>query len=158
MSLLPFFQWSVNLPMSKALQASVWMFPVIQASHLFIMSIFAGSILMVDLRLLGLGMKNQSVAQVTRQAQPWLIGSLLGMVATGIPQFTTNAMRYYPNPAFWPKMEILLVAVIFTFALRHRAARVDEARVGGFWFKAGGVTSLVLWTAVLIGGRLIGLV
>ena len=126
MSLLPFFQWSVNLPMSKALQESVWMFPVIQATHLFIMAVLFGALLVVDLRLLGVGLKNQSVADVARQAQPWLVWSLVGMVLTGVPQFTTNAMRYYPNPAFWPKMELLLVTVIFTFTLRQWVPRANQ--------------------------------
>ena len=83
--------------------------------------------------------------------------SLFGLLLTGIPQFTTNAMRYYESPIFFVKMEVLVLAVILTFTVRQRVVRADEASVGPFWSKVVGVSSIVIWGGVAVGGRLIGL-
>ena len=70
--------WSV----SRAINESSWIFPLVQAFHLVALGFLAGSILMVDLRLLGKGFSQQPLARVARDARPWLIGSLLAMVVT----------------------------------------------------------------------------
>ena len=158
MSLKPFFvDWLQNLPLSTAIRDSVWIYAVDQSMHLVVLTILAGAILIVDMRLLGLGVKRQPVAQVARDAQPWLIGGLLGMVATGIPQLMSNATKEYYSPFYWQKMEFLLAALIFTFTIRRSITLADEARVGPFWGKLVGLVSIVLWSGVAISGRLIGL-
>jgi hypothetical protein len=52
----------------------------------------------------------------------------------------------------------MLVAIIFTFVVRPRLARMDEARLGRVWGKLVGLASLILWAGVAIPARLIGLV
>ena len=156
MSLLAFFQWCNDSAMSVTIRNSVWQFAVIQSFHLVAVAVFAGAVLIVDLRLMGRGLKQQPLAQVAGDAQPWLIGSLFAILVTGIPQFTTNAMKYYYSPVFWIKMGILLVAVIFTFTLRRKVTLANEARVAPFWAKVVALVSIVLWTGVALGGRVIG--
>jgi hypothetical protein len=118
---------------------------------------FAGAVLIVDLRLLGGGAKDQPVAHVARDAEPWLIAALIGLTITGIPQLIANALREYRSDLFWMKMAILLVAMIYTFTLRRNITLADERRVAPATRKAVGFVSLALWTAVLIHARLIGL-
>jgi hypothetical protein len=154
-SLLPFFRWCDGLAMSVAYRESLWLFPVTQALHLVAVALFAGAILVVDMRLLG-ALAREPRAKIARNAQPWLVGSFGAILATGIPQFTANAMRYYGNAIFWWKMELVLVAVIFTLTLRRRVAFADEERIGPGWARAVGLASLVLWAGVTIGGRAIG--
>ena len=156
MSLQPFFQWLNDAPLSTAIRESVWFFAVDQSLHLVVLTFLAGSILVVDLRLLGHGFSRQPVAQVARDAQPWLIAALIGMVATGLPQLMSNAIKEYYSPFFWTKMEVLPVALIFTFTLRRKVALADESRVGTFWPKIVGLISIALWTTVATMGRLIG--
>ena len=157
MSLLPFFQWMQDCALSKLFQGSVWASPIIQVIHLCALGVFAGSILIVDLRLLGRGLKRQPVAQVARDAQPWMIGALLLLLVTGIPQVTSLAIKEYYSSFFWWKMEGLVVGLIFTFTLRRWVALGDEARMGPFWPKVAGLFSLALWTGVTVGARMIGL-
>src|ERR687891_77807 len=95
--LLQFFQWTNDLAFSVAYRESLWYFPVTQAFHLVALAFFAGAILVVDMRLLGAGLNKLPVAQVARDAQPWFVGSFVVMTITGIPQFMSNAMRYYDN-------------------------------------------------------------
>ena len=154
----PFFMWLNNLAVSKAIGESIWIFPLVQAIHLVFLALFAGALLIVDLRLLGLGMREQSVAKIARDARPWLILGLVGLVLTGTPQLMQNAMREYFSDFFWIKMYVLPIALIYTFTIRQKVAMADEARVGPTWSKLVGLASILLWIGgVAIPSRLIGL-
>jgi hypothetical protein len=141
---------------SRAINESSWIFAVVQAFHLVSLGFLAGSILMVDLRLLGRGFSQQPLSAVARDARPWLIGSLAAMVATGVPQFISLATKEYDSPYFRWKMLMLLIALIFTFTIRKRVAYAPEGRFGGGVSKAVALVSIGLWTSVAVNGRLIG--
>ena len=155
--ILSFFQWMNNLAFSKALSASVWQYAVIQALHLVFLGVFAGAVLMVDLRLMGRALKDRPTADVARGAQPWLILGLLGLTATGVPQLMQNAMREYYSQLFWIKMVFLVLALIFTATLRRTVALAGEADAGVFKTRAVGLVSAFLWLMVAAPARLIGL-
>jgi len=144
--------WSV----SRAINESSWIFPLVQAFHLVALGFLAGSILMVDLRLLGKGFSQQPIARVARDARPWLLGSLVAMVATGVPQFMSLATKEYESPYFRWKMGFLLIALIWTFTIKRLVAYSPEGRFGGALHKLVGLVSICLWTSVAINGRLIG--
>ena len=155
--MLSFFQALNDLPASAMIRESIWLSPVVNVLHLLSLVIFAGAILIVDLRLLGRGAREQPVAQVARDAQPWVIVGFLGLLVTGIPQLISNAMREYYSAFFWFKMEVMVLALIYTFTLRRKVTQADEARVGPFWSKIVGLVSIALWACVAIPARLIGL-
>ena len=148
----PFFEWMYGIGVYKS---SIYLGPGINLVHLVAMCTFMGALLLVDLRLLGAGLTNQPVRQVARNAQPWLIGGLIVLALTGIPAVMTVALEEYANPVFWFKMYVLLAAVIFTFTVRRRVTRADEARVPPVWRKVVALVSIVLWMSVAAGGRLI---
>src|SRR5687767_11184973 len=150
----PLFEWISMLPVSRAIGESLWIYPLVQAIHLVFLAMLAGAVLIVDLRLLGSGMTRQSVAQVARDARPWLIGGIIGMVVTGVPQLMQNAMREYFAEFFWWKMYFLAAALIFTFTVRRR---VTTAAVVPGYGKLVGLVSIGLWAGVAISARLIGL-
>ena len=64
MSLLPFFQWCYQTPVGEGIRNSTWLFPVIEAFHLLGLGLTAGAVLLVDLRLLGVGL-NQAAGRAT---------------------------------------------------------------------------------------------
>ena len=111
---------------------------------------------MVDLRLCGLGLRRQPVAQVALDAQRWLIGSLAIMLVSGALLFTSEARKCYYHEAFWVKMTSLFLAIVFTFTVRRKVAMADESRVGPRWSKLVALVSVVLWSGVGVGGRWIG--
>ena len=114
--------------------------------------------LVVDLRLLGLGLRRQPVAQVARDAERWLLVSLLVLLPTGILQFMCfAATKYYYLTAFWVKMAALSLALVFTFSVRRKVTMADETRMSPLSSKLVAVVSLSLWSSVAIAGRLIGL-
>ena len=141
--------------MSQAYRESLWLFAVTQALHLVAVSTFVGAILIVDLRLLGWGPVGQSRAGIARSAQRILLWAGLAELATGIPQFTTNALTYSRSPVFAFKMCLLAAALVFTATLRRRVALADEGRLPSWVPRAVGAASLALWMGVTISGRLI---
>jgi putative copper export protein len=151
------FQWMGDLAFSKALGASVWQFAFIQALHLVSLAVFAGAILMVDLRLMGRALTERPVDQVAREAQPWMIGGLIALVITGVPQMMQNAMREYYSDLFWIKMWVLALALIYTFTLRRRVTLAPRTGTATAQTKLVGLGSIVLWAGVAIPARLIGL-
>ena len=156
MSLLEFCRWIQFSPPLVAMRSSPWLFPLIATIHLMGLAMIGGSVLVVDLRLLGLGLRRQPVAQLALDAQPWLIGSLMVMLATGILLFTSEAIKCYYHAAFWVKMTSLLLAIVFTFTVRRKVAMADETRVRPLWSKLVALVSVTLWSGVGLGGRWIG--
>ena len=156
MSLLELFQWIQFSPPLVAMRSSPWLFPVIATIHLLGLSVVGGSVLVVDLRLLGLGLRRQPVARVASDAEPWLFRGLAVMVLTGIPLFMCFATKYYYLTFFWVKMAALLLVVVFHFAVRRRLVMGSEIQRSPAWSTLVAVVSLSLWTTVAIGGRWIG--
>ena len=152
MSLLPFFEWCEATAVGEAIRNSLWLFPIIESVHLLALALIGGAVLIVDLRLLGLGLR-QPVAQIARAAQPWLIGSLTVMLVTGIPLFLSESIKCYYSPPFWCKMTFLPLAITFALTVRRKVAAADENRVGPLWGKLVGLVSLGLWFGVGFSGR-----
>lgn len=115
-----------------------------------------GAVLLVDLRLLGYGLRRQPVAQLAQDAERWLVTGLVVMVSTGILLFMCFATKYYYLTFFWVKMAALTLVVVFTFSVRRRVVMADEARANPAWGKLVALVSLALWTTVAVGGRYIG--
>jgi hypothetical protein len=155
--LKPFFDWFATFAFSIAFRESTWMFAVIEATHLLALATFAGAVLMVDLRLLGSGLKDRPLAQVARDAQPWLIGSMIGLLVTGVPMIMGNGEKYYFSEYFWQKMVVLVVAFLYMVTVRRMFVRADETRTAPIWRKAVGLGSIALWLFVAVWGRFIGL-
>ena len=156
--LQPYFQAMNDSDIAKYISESLWIYPLDQAIHLLFLALFAGSILILDIRLLGFGMREQPVAKVARDSTPWVIIGFLGLVATGIPQLVQNAMREYYSDFFWIKMYVLPVALIYTFTIRRMVAQADEGRVSPVVQKVVGLVSILLWFGgVTVPSRLIGL-
>jgi len=156
MSLLTFFQWCEASGIGETIRKSSWLFPVIEAIHLLGLGVIGGAVLVVDMRLLGLGLKRQSAAELTRNAQPWLVGSLVLMIITGGLLFLSEAIKCYYHDAFWFKMSCLFLAIVFTFTIQRKVTMNEETRLSPVWSKVVAVVSVLLWAGVGIGGRWIG--
>ncbi len=141
--------------MSQAYRESLWLFTLTQSLHLVAVATFVGAILIVDLHLLGWGLVRQSPLGTARSAQRVLLWAGLVVLATGIPQFTANALSYSRSPVFEFKMYLLAAALVFTATLRRHVAAADEGRLPAWVPRTVGAVSIVLWMSVTIGGRLI---
>ena len=150
--LLSFFQWCYNTWTGAGIRGSTWLFPFIEAIHLLGLVMIGGTVLLVDLRLAGIALQRQRVEDLARGARPWLIGSIITMLVTGVLLMESEALRCFYSPAFWMKMIFLGLAIVFTFAIRQRVA-LGEIPTAPFWSKAVGIVSIILWSGVGMGGR-----
>ena len=155
--MLPFFEWMGELRFSAFFLESIWPTPIVQNIHLVAVAVFAGSLLVVDIRMLGRGLTDTPLSQLARSAEPWLIGSFTVLVLTGIPQMSSTALKQYYSPFFWWKMQAVLIGVILTVTVRRWVSMRTEAQLGPVWPKVVALVSIALWTSVTIGARLIGL-
>jgi len=154
--LYEFAQWSEATGLGRMIRNSQYAFPIVEFFHLAALAVIGGAVLVVDMRLLGLGLKKTSVAQLARDAQPWMTGSLIVMLASGIALYTSEATKCYQSPAFWIKMSSLALAMIFSYTVRRRTAAADEVGVSPLANRSVGLVSLALWFTVAWGGRWIG--
>lgn len=159
MSLLPVFKWIEATGVAVVINNSKYAFALLESVHILALAVIGGAVLIVDLRLFGVGFKNQPVASVATTARPWLIGSLIVILATGLLMFSSlAASKYYYNEAWWYKMYFLLAAVLFTFAVRQPYALRESTRVPSVTAKVVAVVSIFLWLAVAVMGRAIGFI
>jgi len=156
MSVLSFFTLCENSPLGEAIRASNWLFPVIESFHLLGLAVIGGAVLILDLRLLGLGLTRQPTDRIWRDTRPWLLSSLTVMILSGLLLFTSEATKLYYHEAFWVKMISLLLSIIFTFTIARRTALADPKRVSPLWRRVVALVSIVLWSGVGMGGRWIG--
>jgi hypothetical protein len=159
MSLLPLFEAIEAMGFAVAINSSLYAFALIESVHLIALAVIGGAVLIVDLRLLGLGFRRQTVAEVAVAARPWLIASLITIVATGFLMFASlAASKYYYNEAYWWKMYFLLAAIVFTFAIRQPLALGAPQRTETGVAKAVASLSIFLWLGVAVAGRAIGFI
>ena len=152
MSLYRQFEALEATPLGDGVKNSIWLFPAIEAIHLLALALLGGAILMLDLRLLGLGLTAQPASAVERETRPWVIGALGVMILTGSLLGVSEALKLYDKPAFWVKMIALAAALLFTFAVKIPLTR----RGPGWTARPLAVVSLALWLTVALAGRWIG--
>ena len=147
--LMPLFEWMERLAVYGS---SPYIGPVVNLLHLSSMVVFMGALLVGDLRLLGIG-RQLPVSQIARDSRPWLIGGLVGIVLTGIPQLAERATDQYVTSTFWVKMYLLAFGLVWLFTVRRRALKADDAR--GAWPKVVALVSIVSFLGVAALARLI---
>ena len=130
-----------------------WLFPVTQSIHIIGLTMLIGTICLVDLRLLGVGMRGQAVGNLASALAPWTSSGLVTVFATGPLLFGADLTRYVNNPAFVLKMGLLGAALAAHFTL-HRSAVRDHG-LHTRRQKLAAVLSLILWSSVVLAGRAI---
>jgi hypothetical protein len=153
-----FCAWCSNSFFGHGVRYSVWLFPCIEIIHLLALGMLGGTILIINLRLLGVRFRNEPVSDLARELQPWMISSLGVMLVSGFFLFSSEAEKMYGNWAFRAKMSSLALAIIFTFTFYRKVTLSDETQISPVWNKVAALLSLLLWTCVGLAGRAIGYV
>ena len=155
--LLPrsFFVWCEDTPPGSWAQYSGLVFPIVETFHLLALGMLLGSLLIVDLRLLGFGIRQKSAAELARYLEPWTLLGMALMVTTGIPMFMMGAKGFAGISWFFYKMVFLCLAIAFHFKV-HRKATASGAIEGSGFGKLAACLSLILWFGVGFAGRAIG--
>ena len=143
----------VNLPGGAYLRESTYGFSFLLTGHVVFMCLFMGLIIMMDLRLAGLGNRLTPPAEIQQRLFPWQMFGFVMVVITGGLIFYSKPVSYYGEGYFWLKMGLIVLAGINAGAI-HLITRRGEGWDSGA-ARVAGVVSLILWAAVLITGRLI---
>ena len=159
MSLSDLFVWMANTPWSIALKESLYVWPFVESTHVLALGLFAGTAVMLDLRLLGLALNRVPASALTGRLLPWTRAGFAVMATTGLLLFYATPVRYYHNVFFRLKVIVLIVAGINVFLfhsrVHRRVASWDLDPVAPRAARTAAIVSLVAWAVVVIAGRMI---
>lgn len=159
MFLFGFCQWLENTPPAMAFRDSVWAFDITETLHTLGIIFVAGTIMLVDLRLLGLGLKRESVSEVVSRVVPWTLWGFVFMFVTGFCLFSAEAVKLYESTPFRLKLMLLMLAglnaLTFHLTVYRKAAEWDNAPVAPARARLAGLLSLIFWIAIIAAGRAI---
>ena len=152
--LLPLFHWVDASWLSREIRASTWQFAIFEMIHLLGLTTVLGSLMVLDLRLFGVGMRRMRAAELARDLSTWMLSGLAIILISGVLLFFGEPMKLYGSPSFHVKMGLLALAILFQFTIFRSILSRREA--SPLMSKLAGVVSLLLWFGVGLAGRAIG--
>jgi uncharacterized membrane protein SirB2 len=145
--------------LSQHIQDALWVIPTVQTVHIVSIAIVMTSMAMLDLRLVGLAGRRQSLTDMGARFLPWVWVALLILLCSGSILIIGEPRRDLRNQVFWLKMSLLAVALILTwtfqYMLRHRKGFWESHRLAATLL---GSVSLVVWVGIIAAGRWIAYV
>jgi hypothetical protein len=156
MSLLNTFHWFEATRIGTYGRHSTYFFPSVEVGHLFGLTLLLGTVLVLNLRLLGAIMPRPSIPEIARATTPLLWTGVALTVGSGLLLFLAEAIKCYYNVAFWYKMGLLISAIVFQLIV-HQKLKVAPGPSTSYT-KGTAVMSLVLWFGVAVAGRAIAFV
>ena len=126
--------------------------------HILAMAVMFGALLVLNLRLLGLGLKNQPLPLLTKTLWPFANWGLIIMLVSGYAMFASEALKCYANDGFKFKMASLFLIIVFQYTIYRWLIKQDDNQRSAV---LGGIAALLnfgLWFCVGAGGRAIGFV
>jgi hypothetical protein len=142
-------------PATNPLNTNEWAFPLTECFHIASMALCVGTIALVDLRLLGAGLKKQTSAQLVRDTELWTLAGFAIVITSGLLIFSSDPVHYMNNGPFQFKIAVLLLGLVFNYTLHRKAALSPSP--AGMGAVAGGV-SLLLWLSLVFSGIFIAFV
>lgn len=143
---------------SVAIRESILFYPLVETSHVLTLCLFLGMTATWDLRLLGLSLRRVPVADVVNRLFPWAIAGFVLMVISGSLLFLSGPVRASQNIFFQVKMVAIALAGLNAFVFHRTVFRWveewDRTPEIPFRAKAAGFSSLLLWSVVVVCGRM----
>jgi hypothetical protein len=152
-TLAPVFEWAEKSWFSDVIRGSTIYFPIIETFHLFALTVLFGAVVIINLRLVGLVMRDQPISQVGRDLKPWIGWSLAVILVSGAMLAASEALKCWGSEPFRIKMTFLFSAIVFHFTIQRRL--VNKDRVHPWLGKLTGTVSILLWLGVGLGGKAI---
>ena len=153
-------EWLAALAWTTQLRESTTGAAMLQTAHVASTVVFAGLVIMMDLRLVGLAFTNAPPAQIQRRLFPWQMAGFVPSMASGLLLCCVDPVSYYGNVMFWVKLALLalagLNALAFHLTTYRTAGRWDEDPKGTATARLAGAVSLLFWSAIIVTGRLTG--
>jgi hypothetical protein len=160
MDLAAFLQWLEASSLATRIRDSLFLFPLIESTHVIALALVFGTIAIIDLRLLGIASTQRAFTRMASDILKWTWGAFALAATTGSLMFITNAPVYYHNFFFRTKMLLLLLTGVNMLVFELTAGRTihgwDKSPSAPPVGRAVAVLSLVMWIGIICMGRLIG--
>ena len=156
LSLLPAFEWMESSGLGQTIRHSAKLIALLESIHLIGLTLLLGTILMVDLSLLGHGIGSTPVSLLDRELRAWTVAGLVILLTSGPVLLSSEAVRCYQTPAFWIKMVLLAAALAFHFTF-HRKVVLEDPPAAPFRAGYTACLSLALWTGVALAAKAIAI-
>ncbi len=154
----PFFQWHSTSWLGTQISNSIWLFPAIETVHILAMAIMFGGLLVLNLRLLGLGLTKQPLPLLTKTLWPFVTWGVIIMLISGYAMFSSEALKCYANDGFKFKMASLGLVLVFQYTVYRWLIGRDDAHRSAILGGGAALLNFALWFCVGAGGRAIGFV
>jgi len=145
-------------PLAAAMRGDLWLYPIVEIFHISGLAVLVGSVVMFDLRLLGVA-RSLSVRALARYLLPWSLAALVVIVPSGLMMFSAHAGEFVDNPAFVLKMTLLLLAATnaaaFHAGVFQSAGNWDREAPAPLGAKLHALASVALWFGIIACGRLL---
>lgn len=155
-------QWLEQTSVGAAIRDSLWLFPVIETVHIFGIILLVGATSILDLRLMGLTFRDESVSKIAGRFIPWALAGFVIQVTTGSLLFCSEATKMADNLGFQIKMVLILIAginaLVFHSVAYQSVGKWDYDPVGPLSARAAGLVSILLWFGIVAAGRWIAYV
>ena len=158
MGILNFLQWLESTPGSLFIRESTLFYPFVETTHVLSLCLFLGMIAMLDLRLVGIGLRGIPVSEVAGRLLPLALFGFALMAISGSLLFYSGPVKAASNIFFRVKMLLIVLtglnALLFHFTIYRRVASWDLDPSPPARARLAGMLSLILWSGVVICGRL----
>jgi hypothetical protein len=149
-ALMAFAKWLQGTGWATWISGSTWVYPFVQLTHFSGLSLWIGTNLALDFRLLGLGRKRQTAADLSRSLFAWNWAGFAIAVCGGFMLFSASATKYVINPAFLIKLGILVPCALIVHIIVQQKAKIwgataDTLRIGKYM----GLVEIILWIGVV---------
>jgi hypothetical protein len=149
--------WISETKASLWIGTHFWAIPIMQNIHILSIAGSFGSVLMIDMRILGFTGKGRTMSQTIRRYMPWIWWCLLLLIISGIGMIVGEPVRELVNPIFWIKMGLVLFAILvgagFHSSVHRNMARWEMSHDGRVFVRIGAVAVILLWFAIIFCGR-----
>jgi hypothetical protein len=157
MELLPFFEWAETSFLGYIGKTYGGVYATFgQSLHLMALAVLGGSVLVADLRLLNIIMRDVPSEIVADQAHKWFKVALVVILSSGVFMAAAVAQRMYHNDFFWAKMSALFVGIAFVFVIKRPLLKGSHADIHPMVIKLVAIASILVWFSVAATGRWIG--
>nr|WP_315250177.1 DUF6644 family protein [uncultured Duganella sp.] len=149
-------EWLAQTSVAHAFnEADPWIFAGVMSLHLLSLALAFGTSLILDLRLVGIGLRASTAADIARYLQPYLLAALSIALLSGLWLFTADVLKFWSNPVFKTKLVLLIIITVAQTWLLRRAKNGGAAAVAA---RPVAALTVLTWLAAIIAGRLIGLI
>ncbi|MGV7209166.1 DUF6644 family protein [Oxalobacteraceae bacterium A2-2] len=146
-------EWLAHTAVAHAFnEADPWVFAAAMSIHLLGIALAFGASLILDLRLVGIGLRASPAADIAKNLQPYLLGGLGIALLSGFWLFVADVLKFWVNPVFKTKLVLLIFITVAQTWLLYRAKN-EAAPV-----RPIAAMAALAWLAAIVAGRLIGLI